>query len=172
MNKIIIYLGVFLTGLVIQFSFTQFISIGGLSPDFLLIFVIFIGLIYGPLEAQLYGFAWGLTWDIFGVEMFGSHAFLFTCVGYVAGQLAGKWNESKISAQILLVAVASIFYILGKYLLYQIFSPGEFVFRLNYITILQPFLNVIVAPLIFVFCLRLTDFIDDFVNGSGRLDRF
>ena len=171
MNKLIIYIGVFLAGLVIQFSFTQFFSIAGLAPDFLLIFVIFIGLIYGPFEAMLYGFAWGLTWDIFGVEMFGSHAFLFTCVGYVAGQLAGKWNESKISAQILLVGVASVFFIFGKYLLYQIFSPGEFIFKFNYITILQPFLNVIIAPLIFVFCLRLSEFVDDFINGSGKLNR-
>lgn len=172
MNRVIVYGGVFMIGLVLQFSFSQFFSIGGLSPDFLLIFLTIIGLIYGPLEGQLYGFAWGLAWDVFSMDLFGSHAFLFTCIGYISGQLSRKWNESKISAQALLVGMASVFFILGKYLLYQVFSPGEYEFRLNYVTVLRPFLNVLVAPFIYVVCLRLTGFVDRFVQGAGSTDRF
>ena len=172
MNRFVIYAGVFISGLIIQFSFMQFFSISGLAPNFILIFLVFIGLMYGPMAGQLFGFSWGLAWDIFSVDLFGSHAFLLTCIGFFSGLLSKKWNESKFSAQAVLVLVASVFYLLGQYLLYQIFSPGARGLMLNYINLLQPFYNVLVTPLVFIAAGMLSVIIGRVILGEGDIRRF
>ncbi|MFH1368606.1 MAG: rod shape-determining protein MreD [Elusimicrobiota bacterium] len=170
MNRLIVYGGVFFAGLVIQFSFTQFFSIAGLSPNFLLIILIYIGLIYGPMPGQVFGFAWGLAWDIMSLDLFGSHAFLLTCAGFGSGLLSKKWNESKFSAQAVLVMVASVLFIFGKYLLYQIFSMGEHKFAVNYITALQPFYNMLITPVVFAGGRLLSVLLDKILDRERDLD--
>lgn len=103
------------------------------------------------------GFSWGLAWDVLAVDLFGSHAFLFTCFGYLSGKLSRKWNESKVINQMALTLIATLLFWLGMYLLYQVFSPGEYKFTLNYIILLQPIYNMLVAPLIFLFGRIVTD---------------
>lgn len=171
MKRFLIYIGVFVAGMVIQFSLNQFFSIAGVAPNFLLVFTIFIGLMYGPVPGQLFGFIWGLSWDIMSVDLFGSHVFLLTTVGFVSGLLSKKWNEDKFSAQAVLVGLSSIFFIIGKYLLYQIFSPGEYKFTLNYIVIFQPFYNVIMAPAVFAAGLILSRVFDKVIYGEEDFKR-
>lgn len=172
MNRFIVYAAIFISGLVIQFSFMQFFSIYGLAPNFILIFLVFIGLMYGPMPGQVFGFAWGLAWDIFSVELFGSHAFLLTCIGFFSGLLSKKWNESKFSAQAVLVLFASLFYFAGQYLVYQIFSPGESGFCVNYINLLQPLYNVVAAPVVFISAGMLSVVIDRIMHGEGDIKNF
>lgn len=160
MKKFIIYLIIYVAGLVLQFAWAKYLSPYGLSPNFLLVCLIITGLVRGPLEAQFLGFAWGLSWDALSTEMFGCHAFLFTCLGYFAGLLSRKWNESKISAQMLLTLLVSLFYLFGMKAVYFIFGGGEFVYSFNYTTLSQPLYNVIIAPFIFWFGKKLLSLID------------
>jgi rod shape-determining protein MreD len=149
MKKFILYSILFIAGLLMQFGWVKYISPQGYSPNFLLVSLIFIALIRGPLEGQLLGFAWGLSWDAMSTEMFGCHAFLFTCLGYLTGILSRQWDESKVSAQMFLVFAISIFFLLGMKILYAIFGGGVFVYSFNYLTGIQLLLNVIIAPVIF-----------------------
>jgi rod shape-determining protein MreD len=161
MKNFILYSIIFVTGLVTQFCWVKYISPAGLSPNFLLVCLVFISLIRGPLEGQLLGFAWGLSWDAMSTEMFGCHAFLFTCMGYLIGILSKKWDESKVSAQMSLVFIASLFFLLGMKMLYAVFGGGDFVFNYNYLTGIQLLLSVLIAPIIFWAGKIITNLLDD-----------
>ncbi|MCB4792657.1 MAG: rod shape-determining protein MreD [Elusimicrobia bacterium] len=158
MIKPVFYILSFLIGLILQFSFSQYISINGLAPNFILIFIVFLSLMRGSITGQAYGFLWGLSWDVFSVRLFGCHAFIFTCLGYFLGLLSKKWDENKLSTQVFLTLVCSIFYWLALILLYQFFGDGKL--QVNYIMILQPLINMLLAPPVFRVCSLLVDYFD------------
>lgn len=149
LRRLSLYAFVFISALVVQFCWMKFLSPAGLAPDFILILVIFIGLMRGSFIGEVMGFAWGISWDVLSVGLFGSHALMFVLVGYLAGLLNRKWNESKIVTQMLLAGLASIFFSLGLFALYQVFAPAGFSFKFNYISALQPLYNMLVAPVVF-----------------------
>jgi len=86
---------------------------------------------------------------VLSVDLFGSHAFLFTCLGYLAGQLNRKWDESKVFNQMLITLGASVFFWMGMYVLYQLFGSSEYRFGINYIMFLQPFYTMLISPVMF-----------------------
>ncbi|OGS06151.1 MAG: rod shape-determining protein MreD [Elusimicrobia bacterium RIFOXYA1_FULL_47_7] len=160
MKRISGYLILFFAGLVIQFGWSQYLSYKGLSPNFLLIILIFIGMFRGSLTAQLLGFMWGLSWDVVSVDLFGSHALLLTAVGFLSGKLNRKCDEDKVVNQIIITFAASVAFWFGLFCLYFIFGQGEYKFRLNSIIFFQPFYNMLVAPAIFWLGERLLDIFD------------
>jgi rod shape-determining protein MreD len=123
--------------------------------------LIFVGLIHGSLAGELLGFLWGVSWDALSVDLFGSHAFIFTCIGFAAGKLNRKWNESKIVTQMALTGVASLAYFGGMALVYQVFGASENQFRLNYMTVLQILYNMIIAPFLFKINLAADEYLAD-----------
>jgi len=149
MKKVIVYFIIYILGLMVQFGWAKYFSPYGISPNFLLVCLIFVGLMRGSFEGEILGFAWGISWDALSTEMFGSHAFLFMCLGYFSGLLYRKWNESKIFAQMLLAGAASVLFIIGMKGIYAIFGANEYIFSLNYITNLQPVYNIMLAPIVF-----------------------
>lgn len=148
MNNVINVI-VFLAGIIVQFSWTKYFAVYGLAPNILLVALVYISLMQGSLRGQLFGFAWGIAWDVLSVDLFGSHAFLFTLIGYLTGKLSHKWDETKGVTQMMLTGMASVLFSAGMFSLYQVFSPQEYAFSWNYITFLQPVLNMAVAPLLF-----------------------
>ncbi len=156
-NKIVFYLILYFLGLVLQFGWSQYLSFWGLAPNIILIFVIFSALTDGPLAGQWMGFLWGISWDAMSVSMFGGRAFALTVIGYLAGMLSRQLDETKPSSQGVIVLAASVLYTLLLWAAFQVFSPDQIPFKPNYITILQPFYNVMLAPVIFAAgCLLLS----------------
>jgi rod shape-determining protein MreD len=149
MNKYILFPLVFLIGVAFQFGVSQFLSIYGLAPNLIIVAIVFIGLSFGSLRALVFGFFWGLAWDSISVDLFGSHALLYTAIGFLSGFMNKKWDESRPENQMLLTFGASLIYSAGMIFLYQLFAPGEHSFSFNHIIILQPFYNMIVAPAVF-----------------------
>ena len=133
----------------IQFSLSRYFTISGLAPNLILITIVFMGLMRGPIMGEVIGFSMGLFWDSLSVGLFGSHAFIFTTVGYLCGKLNKKWDEENISTQAFLVFASSVFYWGCLYVLYYTFGTGIYQFEINKIVIIQPFYNVLVTPLIF-----------------------
>lgn len=149
MRRLISYFIIFIAAIVIQFIWMRYFSPFGLSPNLILVLIIFVGITRGPFTGQIFGFCWGIAWDVISVGLFGSHALLFTCAGYLSGLLSRKWNEDKIITQLIVTGAASALFLVGMGLVYRIFGLGEFEFKLNYIKIFQPFYNIIIAPLVF-----------------------
>jgi rod shape-determining protein MreD len=68
----------------------QLLSIGPARPSLTLLFIVWAGLIRGPIDGTLFGFAMGLGQDLLGALPIGASAFAFTVVGFGCGKL---WSE-------------------------------------------------------------------------------
>lgn len=149
MKKASFYTTIFVLGLFLQFTIAQYMSIRGAAPNVALIMLLIVALLRGAMAGQMLGFFWGLTWDVYSIDLFGCHAFVFTAIGFLAGKLSRKWDESKPSSQIVLVFIASILYWLLIFFCYRIFNPEVYTLKLNYIIVIQPFYNALIAPVVF-----------------------
>ncbi|MFC1500978.1 rod shape-determining protein MreD [Elusimicrobiota bacterium] len=149
MIRIFGYLTLFVIGLIVQFVFTKYFALYGIAPNFLLLAVLFVGIKKGAFPGQVLGFSWGLSWDVLAVDLFGVHAFLFTCVGFFSGKLSRKWDEGKVGTQMVVTGFASITFLIGLSFLYMLFGENNYTIKFNYIAISRIVLNMLLAPLVF-----------------------
>ena len=143
------YFAVYCIGLIFQFSLAKYLSIFGLFPNIILLMLLYIGLKKGSMTGQIMGFAWGISWDVLSVGLFGSHSFLYACVGFFSGKLSRKWDESKVVTQVVIAGIASAIFLLGKDFIYSIFGDIDFGGGINYISVFQIFYNMLLVPFIF-----------------------
>jgi rod shape-determining protein MreD len=71
--------------LVLQTTFIPFLSIGGFLPDVFLIWVVYVAIRRGQMEATVTGFVVGLLQDAVSMQFFGLSALTMTIAGFVAG---------------------------------------------------------------------------------------
>jgi rod shape-determining protein MreD len=135
----------------LQFFFGRYINVYGIFPNFILIFVVYLGLSKGIINAQLMGFLFGLTWDVFSTDIFGVRTVMFTVIGYLTGRFYGNFYEKKFFTQVVITFFSDAVYWLGFGLIYFIFSDNRnCVFSFS---ILSVFLKIVVtavfSPLVF-----------------------
>ncbi|MFH1283934.1 MAG: rod shape-determining protein MreD [bacterium] len=124
----------------------------GISPNILLIVVIFVALIKGIVFGQLFGFTFGLITDTLSIGPFGTNAFLFTLISFLSGLMSRKLNITQPKAQVVFVFLLSLIYIFGLFLVLLIFSDSFGVFPSLKIWF-EPFLNAFFSPILY-FVLR------------------
>ena len=71
--------------LLLQTTFVPFLSIGGFLPDPLLLWVVYVAIRRGQVEATITGFLVGLLQDAISMQFFGLSALTKTIAGFVAG---------------------------------------------------------------------------------------
>lgn len=71
--------------LLLQTTFIPFLSIAGFLPDILLIWVVYVAVRQGQMEATITGFLVGLLQDAVSMQFFGLGALTKTIAGFVAG---------------------------------------------------------------------------------------
>jgi rod shape-determining protein MreD len=71
--------------LLLQTTFVPFLSIGGFLPDPLLLWVVYVAIRRGQMEATVTGFVVGLLQDAVSMQFFGLSALTKTIAGFVAG---------------------------------------------------------------------------------------
>jgi hypothetical protein len=64
-------------------------SIANVKPSLVLPFIVYIGLMRGPIEGTLFGAGMGLCEDFIGVLPVGATMFSYSIIGFVCGKL---WN--------------------------------------------------------------------------------
>ena len=79
-----------LAAVLLQVTFFSYISIFGVSPDFVVVVIAAIGLLGGALIGAVTGFAAGLLLDVSLLETLGVSSLVLLSVGY----LAGRYRES------------------------------------------------------------------------------
>lgn len=90
MVQILKIAGIFLITMVVQIYLAQYIAIGSIRPDFVLVFLVFISARYGRTWGILWGFMAGLMQDATGsLSVLGANALAKSIVGYVLGTLNG-----------------------------------------------------------------------------------
>jgi rod shape-determining protein MreD len=78
--------------LVLQTTFIQWMELGGIVPDILLVWLISLAITRGQIEATVAGFAVGLLQDAASTQFFGLAALTKTVSGFLAGYF---YNENK-----------------------------------------------------------------------------
>ncbi len=71
--------------LLLQTTFIPYLSIGGFLPDVFLIWVVYVAIRRGQMEATITGFVVGLMQDALSMQFFGLSALTKTIAGFVAG---------------------------------------------------------------------------------------
>jgi rod shape-determining protein MreD len=110
--------------LLLQTTFVPFLSISGFLPDVLLIWVVYIAVTRGQLEATITGFAIGLLQDAVTVQFFGLSVLTKTVAGFVAGYFFNEnlTEQTLGSYRFLLITLLSSF--VHNLLYYGIFLQG------------------------------------------------
>ena len=109
----------------------------------------------GPVIGQMLGFCWGLIGDTTGTELFGASSFNLAVVGFLAGALRRRVASERVTAQLVIGAVATVVQALvGRSLLSMFESAGrgstlEFV--------IECAMNVVIVPWIFMAIERWMD---------------
>ncbi|MDR1522536.1 MAG: rod shape-determining protein MreD [Endomicrobium sp.] len=148
MRKLILYFLIYIFFCLIQFFFSQYLNSFRIFPNFILVCVVCIGFIKGSFNAQLVGFLFGLTWDIFSTDVFATRALLFTILGYLSGKLNRKFDIINTFFQCVIVFLANIVYDLGLYLINCIIIQ-DFKDTLTFKNISNIFTTTIVTPFVF-----------------------
>jgi rod shape-determining protein MreD len=71
--------------LLLQTTFLPFLSVGGFLPDIFLIWIVYVAITRGQLEATVTGFVAGLMQDAVTIQFFGLMALTKTIAGFIAG---------------------------------------------------------------------------------------
>jgi rod shape-determining protein MreD len=110
--------------LLLQTTFVPFLSISSFLPDLLLIWVVYIAVTRGQLEATITGFAVGILQDAAAIQFFGLSALTKTLAGFVAGYFFNEniTEQTLGSYRFLLIILLSSF--VHNILYYGIFLQG------------------------------------------------
>lgn len=105
---------------VLQLTVLQYVSIGGATPDVVLIGICAIALRHGQEQATVFGFSAGLVTDLFVGDLIGISALAKTISGFIAGYyfedeksraIVRSWRFLKIVA--VSAAVHNVIYLLA-----------------------------------------------------------
>jgi rod shape-determining protein MreD len=83
--KYLIYAGVGILLIVVQVLVSRFLSIAGVSPDFLLIFLVWLTIREGQFVGETGGFFLGIILDVMSSGIVGAHALSKTAACFLVG---------------------------------------------------------------------------------------
>jgi rod shape-determining protein MreD len=154
----------------LQFFFGRHINVYGIFPNFILIFVVYFGLSKGITKAQLMGFLFGLTWDVFSTDIFGVRTVMFTVIGHLTGRFYRNFDRKNFFTQFVIMVFAGVVYFLGFGLIYFIFPDnGNCAFSFSILSVFSKiFVTAMFAPLVF-YILEKMDAI--YRGNCGGIDR-
>ncbi len=110
---------------ILQVSILEFISVSSITPDFLIILIVWIALVEGRLWILFAAFIYGIIFDFLSNDLMGMNALTKTIVAFVAGLF---YKEAKSDIQLsslrfpLIVLICSIVHNLVYFLFY--FNPS------------------------------------------------
>ena len=101
------FLILFILAFIGQTAINPIIEVFGVSPDFILIFVVFVALRYGAVAGVVWGFAAGLVEDVYGpLEWLGAAALSKCVVGWLVGQLEEKFLNLDLITKVAVLGIA------------------------------------------------------------------
>ncbi len=148
-NKIILLLTIFICFL-LQCTVLKWISIGGISPNLLLILPVVMGLMRGKTTGLVTGFLIGLLADFLYADLPGINALLYMWMGYLAGFTYQIFYDDNIRIPLLLVTGEDLLYNFCMYVVYFLLQGKlDFLFYLRRIIIPELLYTLILTAVIY-----------------------
>lgn len=136
--------------LILENSITNYISIFGVTIDFLLIFLTIISLYLDDLESSIIGTVLGLLKDISVGGIFGLNGLIYFLICYIISYSRKKiYKESKVTIFTLILATtifSSVLNILASIVVYSSFTAVRLMIRG---IVILPILNSIMALILY-----------------------
>jgi rod shape-determining protein MreD len=148
MKKYIFFLVSLLLFVTIQIVLLRHLAIRNVTPDLILIGVVYFSLKHGPTLGIPIGFFLGLLQDLFAFGLFGANCLIKTLIGFSVGTFQKRLVRGNIMSQIFVVFFACLFQYWSMYWIKIFFgqSPPQVPF---FAVIFYPVYNSLLAPLLF-----------------------
>jgi rod shape-determining protein MreD len=143
--------------LLLQTTFLPFITLGGYLPDLFILYLVYVALRRGQIEATISGFIIGLLQDVITTQFFGLAALSKTIAGFVAGYF---FNENTVEQTlgsyryVLLVALCSVIHNLIYFIIFFQGSNESVLFSTIEHTIGITLYTCVISVLPMFFCSR------------------
>ncbi|RNC29944.1 MAG: hypothetical protein AWM53_00164 [Candidatus Dichloromethanomonas elyunquensis] len=108
MKRYVIMLIIFMLCLTLPGTLFQYWSWGGIKPDLVMLWVIYIALHHRPVRAIAYGFSFGLIEDFYLGRYIGLNAISLAAAALLIGFLQQRWYRENIPLTMVLVLIVSI----------------------------------------------------------------
>lgn len=104
-----------------QWMLQPVIAIGGIGPNFLVIFIIAMALQFGPIPTVWAAFVLGLVNDaLTATDLMGLTAFSLAVIGYISAQFKGYLNKiTPVLQYVILFLVVCIYYLVNDFIAFQ-----------------------------------------------------
>ena len=146
------YLLLLISALLIELSILNLFRIGNFKPDLLLILVVYFALRRGARFGAEVGIVAGLLKDMASGAFFGTHAAAFWLCGLLVGRERSKIYEDQFLAQIIVVALSSLFVSAVYFITRRLFSPNDVSGTFPaYLPVLLSVYTSLIAPFLFKF---------------------
>jgi rod shape-determining protein MreD len=110
--------------LLLQTTFIPFLSIGGFLPDVFLIWVVYVAIRRGQMEATITGFVVGLLQDAVSMQFFGLGALTMTVAGFVAGYFFNDNSTEQTLGSYRFLTILALSSFVHNVLFYGVFLQG------------------------------------------------
>lgn len=158
MRRLISWIAVVVTALVLQSTLFATINLGGAKPELVYLITVVLAFLEGPSSGALAGFAGGMAQDFLLNEPKGITALTLTLVGYAVGAIRQLITTSSPLLPVALVGSATIvgvlFNRLVAFLLGQLDVGAGTVIR---VALLSGLYNAILTPILFPVIRRVAE---------------
>jgi rod shape-determining protein MreD len=110
---------------VLQSTFVRYIAIENITPDILVVWIVFLALRYGQIHATVAGFLLGLTMDIVSGGFLGLSGLSKTVCGFVAGYFYDETRTAEILATYRFALMVFLISLIHNFIYFAILVQGS-----------------------------------------------
>jgi rod shape-determining protein MreD len=124
---------IILVAYLLQVGLGRTISIGGITPNLLIILPVLFGFLHGKNEGMFVGFFAGVMYDLFYSGVFGFSSLVFVYIGFFSGFFFQKYEEREMLVPLAIILAGDFGFgflsYVGKFLLHNRLDVFYFVSR-------------------------------------------
>ena len=166
-RKIVVFL-IILISFLLQCTFFQWLALGGISPNLLLVVTSSFGFMRGRKEGMWIGFFSGLLLDLFFGSVIGFYALVYAYIGYVNGFFRKRFFPDDIKLPLILISASDLSYNMLVYF-FLFFLRGRFRFGYYFLHIMLPELvyTILVTIVLYFVILKINQKLESIEKRSA-----
>lgn len=170
MKRNILLFFVILIGFVLQTTLFQALSLGGISPNILIIITAAYGFMFDKKCGMTVGFICGLLMDIFYGNVLGFYALVYLYIGAANGAFHSIFYQEDIKLPLVLILASDFAYSFTCYvLLYLLRGRFHFIYYLRNIVLPEIVYTIFITVFLYPFILFLNRTAEDTERGDHKV---